>query len=85
MTRLPHVKITNPGPVGRKTVVEIDGHDISSWCQHAEVIYDAEHINILRIDVLVGSLEVESDVLVDLAAPVKGFLIQHGWTPPDAS
>lgn len=78
----PHVKVTNSSLAGWKTKVEINGQEISSWCQNVEVIYNAKGVNVVRIDVLAGSLEVESDALIELAAPAKGFLIQHGWTPP---
>ncbi len=81
-TRYPHVKVTNDSLVGWKTKISIDGQDISAWCQKAEVLYSAKGLNIVRIDLLAGSLEVESDAQFELDPASAALLVAQGWTPP---
>lgn len=80
----PHVKITNSTMVGRRTKIELDGKDISSWVFGYELSADMQSANTLRLDLYVGSVEVEQPVTVelDLDRTLRAALVADGWTPP---
>lgn len=78
----PHVKITNDSVFGFRTKIYVDGKDISAWCQRAEVVYHYKNVNVVRLDIVAGTLEVESDAALKLSTDAEALLIKNGWTPP---
>ncbi len=82
--QFPSVKLTNPGPKGQYTKVEIDGKDISSWCTRAEVVHSHKDFNTVRLELLVGSLEVDTTAISTLVVDdaVQDLLVKHGWIRP---
>lgn len=84
MNDYPVVRITNDELAAWNSRIEIDGHDISRWVAHYEVIGDTRDATILRLDILVGGLEIEAPMAGDLelGAGTKALLIKNGWLPP---
>jgi hypothetical protein len=84
VTDYPKVRITNPSLAGYRTTIELDGVDISRWCQRVEVVSSYKDANLVRIDLLAGSLdiEMEADDELVLGEAREALLMRHGWTPP---
>lgn len=80
----PIVRIRNHQLPAVSSRIELDGRDISQWVSHYEVIGNIRDATILRLDILVGGVEIEapmSDALA-LGPGAEALLIKHGWTPP---
>jgi hypothetical protein len=65
-------------------MIELDGNDVSRWVRDYEVIGRFKDYVVLRLELLVGNLEIESPVLaqISLQPDLKDLLIKNGWTPP---
>lgn len=80
----PMVRITNNQLPARSSHIELDGTDISRYVCHYEVIGNIRDATILRLDILVGGLEVTAPMADELALGpgAEALLIKNGWTPP---
>lgn len=82
----PKVRITNEKTMARHSKIELDGKDISAWCHRYEVVGELKDLVVLRLDLYVGELEIESpvDPTVTVGSDLRQLLVEHGWTaPPD--
>lgn len=84
MADFPVVRITNHQLPAISSCIELDGRDISTWVSHYEVIGNIRDATILRLDILVGGLEITAPMTeeLDLGPGAETLLIKHGWTPP---
>jgi hypothetical protein len=82
----PTVRITNTKTMARNSKIELDGQDISAWCCRYEVVGALKDLVVLRLDLYVGELEIETpvDPTVVVDQGLADLLVEHGWTPPPA-
>lgn len=77
------LRIDAQGATAVNTIVELDGHNVSSALRGLDLYMRVGEITEARLDpVIIDLTEVETEVRVVLPDATRDLLLRMGWTPP---
>ena len=84
MSNLSRIRLV-PTAGGRRDIVEVDGHDVTSGLRAYTLRSKVGHFPILELELGVFETEVRGEARVVITSGTREALVKLGWTPPEGS